>query len=371
MVPVDLLAGLKGDARRDRSELIGWLLDRGFTVEQIRQSDTPMLLPANRVMGEDGVYVSERQVAVSSGVELELLRRLQHAAGLPRIDDPDAAVLHRVDAEAAAAASYFIDFGLDVDDAIAVVRVLMEGLSHTAALLRDTSFKIWTKPGATEIELAQSAEALTRDAAPRILSVVQGLLLMQMRRMFEAEGIGSAERAAGELSGARMVAVAFADLSGFTPLGEVVAPEDLARVASVLSDLAHDVVTAPVRFVKTIGDAVMLVSPEPYPLVETLIVLLDEAAGCGLPPMRGGVTMGRAVSRAGDWFGSPVNVASRVVGLAEPGSVLVAEPARELIGDVAGLVWNSIGRQSLRGVAAEVELFRVDRDREGQGRQLS
>ena len=35
-----LLEGLAGDARRDRAELIAWLLDRGFTADQIGSSLT-------------------------------------------------------------------------------------------------------------------------------------------------------------------------------------------------------------------------------------------------------------------------------------------------------------------------------------------
>jgi len=49
-----LLDGLGGRARTDRAELIAWLLARGFTVEQIRTSTSPLLLPAQRVMGDDG-----------------------------------------------------------------------------------------------------------------------------------------------------------------------------------------------------------------------------------------------------------------------------------------------------------------------------
>jgi adenylate cyclase len=95
-----LLHGLVGDARHDRSELIAWLLDRGFTTDQIGASLTPMMLPASRVMGDDGAYVSAREMSRLSGIELGLLQRLMRAAGLPRIEDPDAAVVARVDAEA-------------------------------------------------------------------------------------------------------------------------------------------------------------------------------------------------------------------------------------------------------------------------------
>lgn len=361
VIPPDLLEGLAGDARHDRAELIDWLLDRGFTFQQIRRSSVPIVLPANRVMGDDGVYVSERQVAQSAGIELGTLRRLARAVGLPRIDDPDAAVLHRVDAEATAAAKFFLDLGLDIDETVAVIRVLVEGLSHTIAILRETGFKLWSKPGATELELAQAAEVLASREARQVESIVSGLLLMQMRRTYETDGLSAAERATGTPPAARSVAVAFADLSGFTRLGETLSPEELTDIVSRLSDLAHDVVYEPVRFVKIIGDAVMFVSPEPQALVDNVLALLDDAAAAGLPELRAGIALGTAVSRAGDWFGSAVNTASRISDLASPGSVLAAAPVRSAIGAVPEIRWESIGSHQLRGLPKEVELFRVRR----------
>ena len=98
---------------------------------------------------------------------------------------------------------------------------------------------------------------------------------MQLRHTLETEAVSAAERAAGTLPGARNVAVAFADLVGFTRLGEAVPPEELENLASRLSNLAHDVVSPPVRFIKTIGDAVMLVSTDPVALLRTALELLD------------------------------------------------------------------------------------------------
>jgi len=65
-----LLDGLEGRARTDRAELITWLLAHGFSVEQIRTSTSPMLLPAQRVMGDDGVYLSAREAAAATGLDL-------------------------------------------------------------------------------------------------------------------------------------------------------------------------------------------------------------------------------------------------------------------------------------------------------------
>jgi adenylate cyclase len=149
-----LLDRLAGEARRDRAELIAWLLDRGFTVDQIRASLTPMMLPANRVMGDDGAYISMREMSAQTGIELDLLQQLMRAAGLPRIDDPDATVVPRADAEAAAHANYVVDMGLNPTEAVAAVKVLAEGLRRAAATMREPAFQLLVKPGASEVEFA-------------------------------------------------------------------------------------------------------------------------------------------------------------------------------------------------------------------------
>ena len=171
----------------------------------------------------------------------------------------------------------------------------------------------------------------------------------------------AAERAAGILPGARQVTVCFADLTGFTRLGEALPPEDLERVANRLAELAHDVSPVPVRFVKSIGDAVMFVCFEPLPLVAAVLDLADAAAANDLPPLRVGVASGCAVTRAGDWFGSPVNVASRVTAAARPGAVLATASTRDAVGTAGDFEWSSIGARHLRGVSGEVKLFRVRR----------
>ncbi|MGH3675998.1 MAG: adenylate/guanylate cyclase domain-containing protein [Mycobacterium sp.] len=357
-----LLDGLEGDAREERAELIGWLLDRGFDLDHIRASvAAPLMLPANRVFGDDGDYVSAREVCESTGVDLELVQRLQRAIGLPAIEDPDAAVLLRADGEAAAHAKSFLDLGFDPEDTLAVMRVVMESLGHAAAIMREAALKAMLKPGATEIELAEASEAMALRAAPMIGPMMEDLLRLVLRHSFETEAVNAAERAAGTLPGARQVTVCFADLAGFTRLGEALPAEDLERVANRLAELAHDVSPAPVRFVKSIGDAVMLVCFDPAPLVGAVLDLVDAAEANDLPPLRIGVASGCAVTRAGDWFGSPVNVASRVTAAARPGTVLIAESTRDAVGNGGGFEWSSAGARRLKGVSGEVKLFRAHR----------
>ena len=150
-------------------------------------------------------------------------------------------------------------------------------------------------------------------------------------------------------------------VAGFTRLGERLPPEDLVRLARTLAELALEIAEPPVWFIKTIGDAVMLVSVETDRLIDAVLELVDAANTNGLPQLHAGVADGLAVSRAGDWFGSPVNVASRVTGIARPGTVLAADSVWEAIGDNGGFQGSFAGARRLKGIKNEVRLFRIRR----------
>ena len=362
-----LLDGLEGEARAERAELIPWLLEQGITVEQIRAAFVPPLLVARRILGDDGTYVSARETSNKTGIDLELLERLQRAMGLPRVDDPDAAVYLRADAEAATFAQDVIELGLDPDQVVQITRILAEGLSRAAEVMRYATLATILDPTATELEIAKNAETLVRRIAPILGPMMEEMLRFQLRHLMETEAVTASERAEGQrLPGARLVTIAFADLVGFTRLGEAVPPEDLEQLAHRLAEMARDVAVPPVRFIKTIGDEVMLVSPDPVALLTAVMDLADATErDDDLPRLRVGVATGMAVSRAGDWFGSPVNLASRVTGAARPGSILVAESAREAIGDDERFRWSFAGGRHLKGIKSEVKLYRARRDGAG------
>lgn len=358
-----LLDGLDGDAREERAQLIPWLLEQGFTIDEIRASPAPMLLPARRVLGDDGTYISARQISDEAGLQVDQLMRFQRAAGLPDVHDPDAAVFMRPDGDTAVHIKRFLDLGIDPDLMLTVVRVLTDGLANASEVMRAAALGTVIHPGATELDIAQGTQAVVGAAAPLLGPMIQDMLLLQLRHMAETEAVNAGERAAGApLPGARMVAAAFADLVGFTRLGEEVPPEELEQLAERLAGVARSVVVPPVRFIKTIGDAVMFVSPDTAAMLEVLLRLIDAAAADeALPRLRVGVAYGAAVSRAGDWFGSPVNTASRVTSVARPGAVLVSEAAREQVGENPLFRWSFAGPKRLRGIQAEVKLFRVRR----------
>jgi adenylate cyclase len=363
-----LLDGLDGEAREERARLIPWLLEQGVGVDEIRESYSPMLIPARRALGDDGSYVSAREISAQVGLDLDQLRRFQRAAGLPLVDDPDAKVFMKPDADTAVHVKRFLDLGIDPDLMLTVVRVLTQGLANASEVMRAAALGAVLHPGATELDTARGTQALASVAAPLLGPMIQDLLLLQLRRTMETEALNAGERAAGApLPGARPVAAAFADLVGFTTLGETVPAEKLEQLANRLAELGHDVATPPVRFIKTIGDAVMFVSRNTTALVDAVLNLDAAAAADGqLPQLRVGVAYGSAVSRAGDWFGSPINLASRVTSAARPGAVLVSEAAREEVGEDSRFRWSFAGARRLKGVGGETKLYRVRRAAEVQ-----
>jgi adenylate cyclase len=169
--------------------------------------------------------------------------------------------------------------------------------------------------------------------------------------------IGREERASGRLPGAQEITVCFADLVGFTRLGGDVELQELGSVAGQLASLAADITNPPVRLVKTIGDAAMFVSPEPGPIVEVALELVDAVHEAGLPSLRAGIASGPALLRSGDFYGHSVNLASRVTGVARPESVLCTQEVRDAAADA--FEWSFAGRHRLKGVAEPAPLHRA------------
>ena len=213
----------------------------------------------------------------------------------------------------------------------------------------------------SEQELASSyAEAAAR-LYPLLDPLLSNLLALHLRHSTESEVVSALERSGGHLPGSRAVGICFADLVGFTRLGEEVPADELGRLAVRLEALASEIVAPPVRLVKTIGDAAMLASVETEPLLEAALDLLAaaDAEGEEFPQLRAGAARGEAVPRAGDWFGRPVNLASRITSVARPGSLLVEQEVREAAGE--RFRWSFAGERRLRGIRQPVHLYRARR----------
>lgn len=363
-IPAALLDGLEGTARAERAELVAWLVDEHRVeapeLRRATENGTVVLVAASRTLGTGERY-SAREVADRAGLPIALWIALGRASGLPQPVDLDAVHFGEMDLEVARTTRRFMDAGLGEEQLVNTTRVLARGLAQTAELMRQTVLELALAPGVTELELAQTYAGVAEGLVPLVGPLVEQMLRIHLNHAVREEVVTAAERETGSLPGAREVSVAFADLVGFTRLGEELPPDQLERVAERLGHLAVDVVEPPVRYVKSIGDAVLLVSPDPAALVSAAhaLVAAADAEGEEFPQLRVGVASGPAVSRAGDWFGRPVNLASRITTVARAGSVVADGATRKAMGDAGAVAWSFVGERKLKGVPAPVRLHRA------------
>lgn len=156
----------------------------------------------------------------------------------------------------------------------------------------------------------------------------------------------------------------FADIAGFTALTEAHGDEQAAGLAREFCRAVEELIPAGEgELVKSIGDAVMVRMNEPAAAVELGIRICDQVlAQHGAPTVRVGMHRGPAVQRDGDWFGSSVNVAARVAGLASGGEILITASVRNAVDEPTAIAFEDRGRHELRNVAEPVGLFAVRRD---------
>jgi adenylate cyclase len=362
-----LLEGLEGERRAERLALLERLAADGWPLAELKRAsatDTLMFLPAERVIVGPERY-TQAEIAQRSGVELEFLEAVRRAAGLPN-PEPAEATFTDLELEAAQMLSAARAAGVSDSEILDLTRVLGRALSQVAEAARRIPLARALEPGISEYELASSYAEAVSQLYPMLQPLLANTLALHLRQGAQTEVISALERLGGELPGAREVTVCFADLVGFTRLGEEVPPEELGALSSRLENLASELVQPPVKLVKTIGDAVMLCSAEPQPALEVVLDLLDAAAreGEDFPQLRAGAALGRAVTRAGDWFGRPVNLASRVTAIARPESLLVERSLRDAV-PAAGYRFSFAGERRVRGVREPLRLFRVRRMTEG------
>ncbi|HMJ96126.1 MAG TPA: adenylate cyclase regulatory domain-containing protein [Thermoleophilaceae bacterium] len=344
--------------RQARLELLTSLEQEGFSVEELRAAaaqDRLALLPVERVLAGEGRLYTREELAEETGLDPDFLDQAARALGVP-VREPGERAITEEEVELSRNAKALIDAGLNPESFLELTAVMSRSMQNIAASLTWVFGEAFLQAGDTERDLGlRYAEAL-RNLGPLAAPTLQHMLNLRLREQMREAVVSQAELQTGRLAGAQPITVGFVDIVGFTRLGEDVDPEDLGPVVRNFERAVADAVQAPVRLVKTIGDAAMLVGPEPGPVVDT-VVRLVERSNEQPPLLRGGVASGEGLSRAGDWYGRPVNLAARLTGFARRGSVVTSKEVRDAAGD--GYNWSAAGSRRFKGVRGTVDVFRV------------
>jgi adenylate cyclase len=358
-----LLEGLEGDARQARLDLLQDLSDDGIPLDELKRAveeNRLVLLPVERIFDSGDERYSAAEIADGSGLDLDFLLRLLQALGAPIPDEEERSYTEQ-DLEAAKRAKLFIDAGLPKEAVLETSRIIGISMASLADANRDMVGQVFTEPGIDERELAMRYAAAAQTMPPLLGETLLHAYRMHLREAIRQAVVTEAELAQGRLYGEDAVTIAFADLVGFTRLGESMEIEQIGQMTGRLFELASEAARPPVRLVKMIGDAAMFASREPVPLLDAVVGLVEAAGDSDIPPLKAGAASGPALGRGGDWYGRPVNLAARITSFARPDSVLVDQAVRDSLEGADGdkFRFSFAGRRRFKGLTEEVAVHRL------------
>ena len=349
------------DAIRDQADdqLRRW----GATDEEIerarRSGHLGLLALASAALPGTLRYTGD-ELAAKVGIDRELSRRLWRAMGFPDVED-DERVFTDDDVDALATAHGLLEAGVtDVDVVVQMTRVLGSSMARVAEAVVGAGERRRLGPAGDEELRAElivlGAEVGLATQARLQEYVWRRHLQAAARRRLMAEG-----RPEGP---SVPLAVGFADLVGFTALSQQVDDAELGEVVSRFEDLAFDQVTARGgRVAKMIGDEVMFVVEDVTAALEIAVALAEAYADDEvLSDVRVGLAAGDVLAREGDYFGPVVNLASRIVNIALPGSVVVPETVHAAMADDDRYSFHAMRTRNLKDIG-RVRLWRVRRRR--------
>jgi class 3 adenylate cyclase/YHS domain-containing protein len=154
--------------------------------------------------------------------------------------------------------------------------------------------------------------------------------------------------------------IAFIDLAGFSAIADVYGDVAAMSVLETFESMVGEALAGHGPPIKWIGDEAMLAFDEPDTAIKALGKLLLACRNePRLPLTRAGVNHGSVIRRAGDLFGSTVNIAARIAALASPGQLLATQPVAEAA-SAQGIAVRDLGKMPLRSVAEHVPLWEVE-----------
>jgi adenylate cyclase len=312
-------------------------------------ADPEAASPTEHLAGER--LRTSAEVAAEAGVPVDRARRLWRALGFP--DTGDAPAFTDADVEALTLVVETVaDDAIDFETTVRLTRAVGSSMARLAD---------WQVNTLTE-QVEQTAPALPAPQAARLSSALrlvdqvgpafEKLLVYVWRRHLSAavgriEALSDAEE---DLRAADLT-VGFADLVEFTALSNDIDDERLAHVVESFEASCADTVSgAGGRIIKTLGDSVLFVIDDPPAAVEVALRIVEAIGGDEtLPDVRVGLASGSVIFRLGDVFGPPVNLASRLTGVARRNRVICDVATREAVRDHRGYETRALPPRSVRG----------------------
>jgi class 3 adenylate cyclase len=334
VVDLDALEAAGIANARERADLIDYLDRLGFTAEDMVEAERRGRLfgLAGDVLQWSGRPVFNMSTAAEAlGVPVEDVAHAWEALGLT-VTDPEAPLMSQADVDGLATWVHLRKVAGD-DAALNFLRVVGASLARLAeasgTMVRIAEPDLLITHSQDELTTARAYRAVA-ELVPGISTLIDSVWRHQItsaRSYFE--GIIS------DSSASVTCGVGFADLSGFTALTQRLTPTELSDLLVEFGGAVSDMVLADGgRVVKFIGDEVMWVTATPELLVKVAVDLVEfpRAREAGLQ-IRAGLGFGSVLAIGGDYWGTPVNLAARLVAAAAPGQILASTDVRDELPD--------------------------------------
>ena len=357
--------GLEADHR----ELVESLLNLGVTIEamerahargHLRDAIFDMVLDPERASRT----VSAQEMEDRGGWPVDATLAMISAFGFPS-PKPDEPFFNAAEAKALISAAARQEWW-PMEVQMEISRVWGQALARIASA-EVYNFRFETEPRVRGGEVSPAAALATiQRALAELLPLADPLLVGIHRRWVDYELTQYAVReveefAPGAIPGAVNVCLLFCDLKDFTAFAELRGDAAAAAAASRFARVMVDERGEHGRVVKGLGDGAMLVFPDAAQAVAAWHRFRSAMTGPEGSVMHGGMHQGVVVRREGDYFGGAVNLASRLLALAGGGELLATGAAVESAGP--GDTWTALGSRRLRGLRAEVEIYRLEEPR--------
>ena len=349
-----------------QARVVARMRDRGYSLEDLKEAGREGRLAfafAEDLFVEEEGELTVESIARDTGMEVELIERILGMMGTPGVGQAN---LTPADAMALRICGEVLEAGFPLVAFLQLVRVYVQSLRRIAEaevrLFHLYVHEPLIRDGVPELQMAEAMGNLAAEIMPLAAPLTEYLHNRYLRYYIEQDVVGHMETT-GEQTTAEIelgqipVTLCFIDLTGFTAFTEEEGDIEALDVVENFVETVEATLPRDATIVKTIGDEVMVVSPDPASLTEWAVAFLGRFDR--RPQPRVGIHSGDAVYRDGDYFGNSVNLAHRIVNRALAGEVLVTDRVAASLETRPKLRLEPIGEVSLKGFPVPTALFAV------------
>ena len=165
----------------------------------------------------------------------------------------------------------------------------------------------------------------------------------------------------------KLAAILAADMADYSRLMGADEEGTLARLKAIRQELIDPKIAEHRgRIVKTTGDGMLIEFPSAVDAVRCAAEVQQRMAESGATTpeeqrvqFRVGINVGDVIIDGDDIYGDGVNIAARLEGIADPGSVCISEAAYQQVRDRLDYRFEEMGERTLKNIARPVRVYRI------------